>query len=125
VGPPGLGHFQRPRNFIFENKFSREGCLANCHRQFSPETLRVREVEHIVNSPNKKLPFGSTLFGGSTGARTRDTRLKRPLLYQLSYGPTLIASHAVTGKLTPYIIQIYREKSINPTLRVRKIRSNL
>ena len=26
--------------------------------------------------------------GGSSGARTHDTRLKRPLLYRLSYGPT-------------------------------------
>ena len=25
------------RNFIFENKFSREDFLANCHRQFSPQ----------------------------------------------------------------------------------------
>ena len=28
------------------------------------------------------------LYGGLTGARTRDTRLKRPLLYQLSYEPS-------------------------------------
>ena len=27
-------------------------------------------------------------YGGSAGARTRDLRLKRPLLYQLSYRPT-------------------------------------
>jgi hypothetical protein len=32
----------------------------------------------------------STRFicGGPSGARTRDTWLKRPLLYQLSYGPS-------------------------------------
>ena len=27
------------------------------------------------------------MLGGPGGSRTRDTRLKRPLLYQLSYGP--------------------------------------
>ena len=29
-------HVPRPRNFVIENKFSSEGFLANCHRQFSP-----------------------------------------------------------------------------------------
>ncbi len=52
----GLGHVPRPRNFIFENKFSREGFLANCHRQFSPSTsrsqiARASQLRHTPTSP--------------------------------------------------------------------------
>ena len=58
--------------------------------------LRVRAPESLP----MKLPGTrpGIFIGGPSGARTRDTRLKRPLLYQLSYGP------AITGKITPYII---------------------
>ncbi len=44
VAGAGLGHVPRPRNFIFENKFSREGFLANCHWQFSPPTFSVGDL---------------------------------------------------------------------------------
>lgn len=46
---------------------------------------RVRTEGNIqVKRPILRQVF---LLGGLTGARTRDTRLKRPLLYQLSYEP--------------------------------------
>lgn len=43
VGDEGLGHVPRPRNLVYENKFSREDFLANCHWQFSPPTSSVGE----------------------------------------------------------------------------------
>jgi len=36
VGVRGLARILRARNFIFENKFSREDFLAKCHWHFSP-----------------------------------------------------------------------------------------
>lgn len=54
----------------------------------------IPKVSPIYTYKNKKTPrkeADSDDFshsGGPTGARTRDTRLKRPLLYQLSYGPS-------------------------------------
>ena len=44
--------FQRARNFIFENKFSREDFLANSHRLFSPRRLSLGASKHSV--PMKK-----------------------------------------------------------------------
>ena len=37
---PNRGHLRRPRNFVFENKFSREDFLANSHWLFSRYQLR-------------------------------------------------------------------------------------
>lgn|GEM_PF-5581242 len=35
------------------------------------------------------------IAGGLSGSRTRDTRLKRPVLYQLSYQPMSVKYHSI------------------------------
>ncbi len=42
------GHLRRPRNFVLENKFSREGCLASCHWQLSPQPYALPTALHPV-----------------------------------------------------------------------------
>ena len=51
---------------------------------------RVFEVARVLPciNNNKKPANWPDNFGGSSGVRTHDTRLKRPVLYQLSYRPT-------------------------------------
>ena len=44
------------------------------------------------SATNMKLPDGSSYICGCRGIRTPDRRLKRPLLYQLSYAPILVNS---------------------------------
>jgi hypothetical protein len=44
------------------------------------------------DSGTKTLSFINVLDGGLVGTRTRDQRLKRPLLYRLSYQPDLEAA---------------------------------
>ncbi|CAN5638099.1 hypothetical protein BH23PAT2_BH23PAT2_09920 [soil metagenome] len=51
-------HFQRARNFCYENKFSSEGFLANNHWQLSPRFLSgVR-----IYSSNMKTPTNADAF---------------------------------------------------------------
>jgi hypothetical protein len=45
-----------------------------------------------LNAPKKKalcteIQSAFLFFGGTSGGRTHDKRIKSPLLYQLSYGP--------------------------------------
>ena len=56
------GHVPRPRNFIFENKFSREGFLASCHRQLSPQPGAL---------PTKLHPDILTILASYDAGRTR------------------------------------------------------
>ncbi len=45
-------------------------------------------VRSPLTAPTKTHHYGCIFVGGLAGDRTRDKRLKRPLLYQLSYQPT-------------------------------------
>ena len=45
-------HFQRARNFCYENKFSSEGFLARVHWTLAPRSFRVLESDpEILKSP--------------------------------------------------------------------------
>lgn len=101
-----------------------------------------RELKLILPCHRKTPRFrGVFFYGGPSEARTHDTRLKRPLLYRLSYGPlyetnlrffSSVSRHSRLfagakskltcsfpleqqrpweGKLTPYIIYILAKKS--------------
>ncbi len=48
----GLTHVPRARNFIFENKFSREDFLAKCHWHVSP-TVRAHGFATKKKAPDK------------------------------------------------------------------------
>ncbi len=83
MGPPGFflvaeGDFGRgghePKHWLVQ-------MLCICP-PFSPRHRRSHKIKKIP-------PFGGILviFGGSAGVRTRDLRLKRALLYLLSYRP--------------------------------------
>src|SRR6266566_8398264 len=71
-----------------------QGEKAGCLR-----SLRLEPVPRQQKSPWRRAktmvsPLGKSLFtgnGGLAGTRTQDQRLKRPLLYQLSYQPTKAA----------------------------------
>jgi hypothetical protein len=71
----------RALNFIYENKFSREAFLANCHWQFSPGPPFGLQGSRPQFPPNKKDSLRmSCLFGGDTGTRTLDPRLAKAVL---------------------------------------------
>ena len=49
-------------------------------------------MSKVCQQPKKNTPHFRTrcfqfYFGGTSGGRTHDKRIKSPLLYQLSYGP--------------------------------------
>jgi hypothetical protein len=76
------------------------GCIARRETRgsFRCERLMTLGVTLGVNNNNRPPDQGGrllfhcasmrSLYGGPAGTRTQDTRLKRPLLYQLSYRPT-------------------------------------
>lgn len=69
-GQRGLGHILRPRHNIFANKFARVGSLANCHRQFSPQTpFGVSGLQIPTNLSQEKDPILQWGFflGGPAG----------------------------------------------------------
>jgi hypothetical protein len=53
-------HLWRARNFVFEIKFSREGCLASCHRQLSPRMLGPEPK--LLGSPQNSILWGVSLY---------------------------------------------------------------
>ena len=58
---------------------------------YSPKGMSSAEVRKKLSRKTKKQCIFALLVqqlsGGTGGGRTRDKRLKRPLLYQLSYRP--------------------------------------
>src|SRR3569623_188746 len=61
--------------------------------------VTLLSISENSSNKNKKatLPRGFLDFGGSGEIRTRDQRIKSPLLYRLSYRPFYLTS-VVTGK---------------------------
>ena len=53
-----------------------------------PRHVSLSRFQAREHTNKKDLLLQIFFIGGLTGARTRDTRLKRPLLYQLSYEPS-------------------------------------
>ena len=47
----------------------------------------VTALSHSLSPVSARDLLRTSAFGGLAGTRTRDRRLKRPLLYQLSYQP--------------------------------------
>ena len=81
---------------------------------FAKSLSRVRGT---MNGPNKKPRLRrGVLFGGPSGSRTRDTRLKRPLLYQLSYGPTAFTPSKLGGSRVK--TSLTRQPPSSPGLRL-------
>jgi hypothetical protein len=64
------------------------------------------EIASNQTSPKRKkdLDFSKSLFsfqffGGTSGGRTHDKRIKSPLLYQLSYGPITLSTNRALRSL--------------------------
>jgi hypothetical protein len=54
--------------------------------------INIKKISVTCLTPKKNTPHFRTrcfqfYFGGTSGGRTHDKRIKSPLLYQLSYGP--------------------------------------
>ncbi len=65
----------------------RRGCLATCGRALRGLLpVGVRSPAAVAAASCR---VTRRISGGAAGARTRDLRIKSPLLYQLSYRPTL------------------------------------
>ncbi|MCU0667271.1 MAG: hypothetical protein MUF85_01490 [Patescibacteria group bacterium] len=68
-GRRGLADLWWARNYIFENKFSRVGFLAECHWKSSPRTpfgvSRIKSQQDLTKTkpPNKD----GSIFGGPAG----------------------------------------------------------
>ena len=75
VGVTGLGHLRQPRNFVFENRFSREDCLEKCHWHFSPPISFGRRYNTLLK-PMKKPPTRTTL--SLVGVRGLEPPTSRP-----------------------------------------------
>lgn len=86
----------RPAFFWLHDAFRRKSRIAKLTESSSVENKRMVDQgssqgsvkdeqarkKHFV--PKYKVLF---IFGGTSGGRTHDKRIKSPLLYQLSYGP--------------------------------------
>ncbi len=82
----------RPAFFWLRDAFRRKSRIAKLTESSSVENKRMVSQGSVKNERARKKHFVPKYkvlfkFGGTSGGRTHDKRIKSPLLYQLSYGP--------------------------------------
>ena len=82
----------RPAFFWLRDAFRRKSRIAKLTESSSVENKRMVSQGSVKNERARKKHFIPKykvlfIFGGTSGGRTHDKRIKSPLLYQLSYGP--------------------------------------
>ncbi len=83
---------------------------------FGPKVLRVwavKSVNHVLGTNcqgcDQYVPLP---LGGSGETRTRDQRIKSPLLYRLSYRPSVVLLDSILNKQEICLIRTLQEKPL-------------
>jgi hypothetical protein len=97
------GHVPQPRNFIYENKFSREDFLAICHRHISRQTVALVAVSPphpdshfwVAKNERQKTTAGLNLAKNIYlySLRSEDASIPRHYLILIASGSSLLYSN--------------------------------